>query len=250
MAQVVYDGVFAHFVCLHAAAVSLFALADVREPHRVGDHLDAGESAPDQRLGRFVPGAAVVQHDAADFQIGHLAVEQHERDVLAGDVADDLVRAFARNHDQAVDALVAEDLDQILQLLRILVGAAEQHGVLMFICVVFDAPGDVGEELVRNVRNDDADGVRLAAAQGAGGVVGLVIEFLRDLQNALGRFLVHAVGLLAVGLVVHHERDQGDRNSRLRGYIFYGDSLRAHIFCDFLQYLGFSVTFANVIKTF
>ena len=122
--------------------------------------------------------------------------------------------------------------------------------VFMFICVVFDAPGDVGEELVRDVRNDDADGVRLAAAQGAGGVVGLVIEFLRDLQNALGRFLVHAVGLLAVGLVVHHERDQGDRNSRLRGYIFYGDSLRAHIFCDFLQYLGFSVTFAKVIKTF
>ena len=152
--------------------------------------------------------------------------------------------------DEDVDALVAEDLDQILQLLRILVGAAEQHGVLMFICVVLYAPGDVGEELVRDVRNDDADGVRLAAAQGAGGVVGLVIEFLRDLQNALGRFLVHAVGLLAVGLVVHHERDQGDRNSRLRGYIFYGDSLRAHIFCDFLQYLGFSVTFANVIKTF
>ena len=46
--------------------------------------------------------------------------------------------------------------------------------------------------------------LRLATAQGAGGVVGLVIEFLRDLQNALGRFLVHAVGLLAVGLVVHH----------------------------------------------
>ena len=44
----------------------------------------------------------------------------------------------------------------------------------MFICVVLDAPGDVGEELVRDVRNDDADGVRLAAAQGAGGVVGPV----------------------------------------------------------------------------
>lgn len=167
-----------------------------------------------------------------------------------GDVADDFVRALARNDYQAVDALVAEDLDQILQLLRILVGAAEQHGVLMFICVILDAPGDVGEELVRDVRNDDADGVRLAAAQGAGGVIGLVVKLLSDFQNALGGFLVHPVGILAVGLVVHHERDQGDRNACLRGYIFYGNSFRAHIFGVFLQYLGFSVTFAKVIKTF
>ena len=250
MAQVVYGGVFAFPVRQHAAAVALFALADVREAHRVGDHLDAGESAPDQRLGRFVPGAAVVQHDAADLQVGHLAVEQHERNVLVGDVADDFICAFARNDHQTVDTLVAEDLDQVLELLRILVRTAEQHGILIFIGVILDAPGDVGEKLVRDVRNDDADGVRFAAAQGACGVIGLIVKLLCDLQDTLGGFLVHAVGILAVGLVVHHERDQGDRNTRLGGYIFYGYPLCPHIFCDFLQYLGFSVTFAKVIKTF
>jgi len=33
--------------------------------------------------------------------------------------------------------------------------------------MVLDAPGNVGEELVRDVRNDDADGVGLTAAQAA-----------------------------------------------------------------------------------
>ena len=75
-----------------------------------------------------------------------------------------------------------------------LAGSLLQHSELMRdLSLIHISPGEVGEELVRDVRNDDADGVRLAAAQGAGGVVGLVIEFLRDLQNALGRFLVHAV---------------------------------------------------------
>ena len=78
----------------------------------------------------------------------------------------------------------------------------------MFICAVFDAAGDVGEKLVGDVRYDYPDGVRLAAAKRACRIVGLVVKLFGDLQNPLRRLFVDAVGLLAVGLVVHHERDQ------------------------------------------
>ena len=75
----------------------------------------------------------------------------------------------------------------------------------MFICAVFDAAGDVGEKLVRDVRYDYPDGVRLAAAKRACRIVGLVVKLFGDLQNPLRRLFVDAVGLLAVGFVVHDE---------------------------------------------
>ena len=189
----------------HAEAVALFALPDVGQVHRVGDHFDPRETLTDQRLSGFDAGAPVVEYDAAQFGVRHFAVEQYDGDILQGDIADNFIGTFAGDDDQPVDALVAENLDQVFEFLRIFVRTAEQYGILMFICAVFDAAGDVGEKLVGDVRYDYPDGVRLAAAKRTCGIVGLVVKLFGDLQNPLRRLFVDAVGLLAVGFVVHDE---------------------------------------------
>ena len=92
----------------HAEAVALFALPDVGQVHRIGDHFDPRETLTDQRLSGFDAGAPVVEYDAAQFGVRHFAVEQYDGDILQGDIADNFIGTFAGDDDQSVDALVAE----------------------------------------------------------------------------------------------------------------------------------------------
>ena len=109
----------------------------------------------------------------------------------------------------------------------------------MFIGPVFDTAGDVGEKLVRDVRNDHPDGVRLAAAEHPRRVVGLVVELVGYFQDALRGLSVDPVVLLPAVPVAHHERYQGDGYARFRsnvldGYLACRHNLRC--FCKIGKY--------------
>ena len=71
------------------------------------------------------------------------------------------------------------------------------------------------KKFIGNIRNDDPDGACLAAPQGTGGIIGLVIEAFGHFKDTFGGLLIYPIGLLPV-LVAHDKRHEGYRNSRFR----------------------------------
>ena len=120
---------------------------------------------------------------------------------------DEFLGSCARYDYQTVDSSVDKYLDKVFEFGRILVRRSEDNGIVVFVRAVLDAPRYVGKKLVRYVRKHDADGIGLAAAQCARGIVGVIVEPFGDLEYAARSLFADLVKpLIGILTLIAHDK--------------------------------------------
>jgi hypothetical protein len=159
----------------------------------------------------------VVDGDRAQRPGGRPAVDQDDRGAAALQSGQPLVGARDRRDQDALDPVLFQQLQVTRLPVQLLVAVAQDDGQAGHARLVLDAPGDVGEERVRHVRHDQADGAAAARAQLPGRLIPDEPQRLdRRVHPVPGR-PGHDVG------PVEHIGDGAHRNAGLRGHILDAD---------------------------
>lgn len=211
-------------VAAHGLAIAPFALRKARNTQRVGDHLDTAVTVLVEVFHAHPPGPLVVQHHAPDIESRDVAVEQHGGNAGVERLAEHLLAARTGRDDQPFDAVADEGVDDVVELLGIFVRTAEQYRIIVVVRDVLDVAGDIGEELVGDVRRHHADRIEASAAQTRRSLVGAVPQPFGHLRDAAGRILVDVAVQIPFGVAlgVHHQRHERNGDARLPGDVAYG----------------------------
>lgn len=151
---------------------------------------EAGKVADDGESAMVVIGT-----DEISFEGGERGIHADEGDAGAAETEEDVVALMAvgdRKHDNAGDAVFAEEGDAASFFFLIVVGLAEEDLVARGVGGGFDATNDLGVIGIGEVRDENADDARAVAFECAGGVVGVVVKFLCDAEDASTGFGVVA----------------------------------------------------------
>ena len=194
----------------HRGFVPLLPIADIRQPHGIGDHRHTLIARFHQMLHGHCRRFLIVQHHTAYFRIVDRTVDQHQRNIEAVNLFDISFGAFARNKDQSVHALAQKYFDHIAELVRILVRTAENNGIIKTGGIVLDFPAYLCKKAVRDIGNNHTDRPRTSAPQTSGRIIRLIVEFVSHFPNAFGHLIAYAI---TFPLIIHDERHQRYRNS-------------------------------------
>ena len=237
-------------VAAHGLAVAPFALRKARNTQRVGDHLDTAVTVLVEVFHAHPPGPLVVQHHAPDVESRDVAVEQHGGNAGVERLAEHLLAARTGRDDQPFDAVADEGVDDVVELLGIFVRTAEQYRIIVVVRDVLDVAGDIGEELVGDVRRHHADRIEASAAQTRRSLVRAVPQPFGHLRDAAGRILVDVAVQIPFGVAlgVHHQRHERNGDARLPGDVAYG--YFSHDFGFAVLSLRKSMKRFNKIQTF
>ena len=123
------------------------------------------------------------------------------------------MRLAGGDQEQAVDLLGEQDVEVARLLRGIAVGVADDGAVAALEHVVLEAAGEVAEEGIGDVGDDDAGRVRAAATHAAGKGIGSVTQLVDGGLYPLGS------GGVDVARAVDHVRDGRGRDSGALGDI-------------------------------
>ena len=175
----------------------------------------------DQIAGGHVAAHLVVEHHLVALESLNGTVDHYGRD---GQVAD----FFAQG--AVVGELVAHDQEdainaarhQLAQQLQIVIGASARAGneerIAVLAAALFQATGERGKKAALDVRDDKAQGARLAHDQAARDLVGNIVVARRDLFDELAVFFRDATGP-----IIEHKRDRRGGKPHLLGDLLEGD---------------------------
>ena len=149
------------------------------------------------------------------------AVEEYDGDTVFFEGSEMVVGGGigAEGDDKAVDAVVLHGGDDHTFALSIVPGLADEDVVFVVGGYLFDAVDGFVEELLFQVGQDYADGGRLALFEEDGGLVGFVVQLLRQLLHP--RFRPQA----DARMVMEGPADGGDRHVELFGDLLDGGEL-------------------------
>ena len=175
----------------------------------------------DQIASGHVATHLVVEHHLVALEPLNGTVDHYGRD---GQVAD----FFAQG--AVVGELVAHDQEdainaarhQLAQQLQIVIGASTRAGneecIAILAAALFQATGERGKKAALDVRDDKAQGARLAHDQAARDLVGNIVVARRDLFDELAVFFRDATGP-----IIEHKRDRRGGKPHLLGDLLEGD---------------------------
>ncbi len=157
-------------------------------------------------------GAAIGAY-AGGVDTGHGAVQQHQRGAGGDDLAEHRRAGAGRADQQTVDPAVEQGADVVVLLCGALTGIADDQAVAEAAGLVLDGVGQLGEEGVGEVADDQAEGAGPGGAQRAGDVVGAVAQLLHGGEHPLA-------GLRDRAVAVEDAGDRGDGDPRPLCHIF------------------------------
>ncbi|MNP02960.1 hypothetical protein D3C76_948270 [compost metagenome] len=166
--------------------------------------------------GEALAGVAVVADHRAEALRIELAVDGDHRHPFGEPEQLAVVAAQATGDDQRIAAPRAEQVEHLLFAFRLVVGAGDQQLVAAGAGALFEQLGELGIAGVLQVREDEAEGAGLPAAQAGGLLVGVVAVFLDHRAHAFHRGAADAPLL---GLAIDHVAGGGDGNAGQTGDI-------------------------------
>ena len=156
-----------------ARQVAGAAVGHGAEVRRAADVADAAVAKVEQMACGQIAAGDVVDVGTVDGRIGHVAVDDDDRDVAGAQVGGEFCLVAGGDQQDAVDLFLDEQV-QVEQLAGgVAVRVTENDAVARGEAGVLDAAADLGEEGVGAVGDDHAQGVGAFAAQRAGKGVGL-----------------------------------------------------------------------------
>ena len=178
---------------------------------------DAGSTGGDEVFGGEDADLVVVRADEVGVEVGVGSIEQDEGRALLGDPAEVDGGGLAGGYDEGVEAIGHEVLDLGLFEGGVAVGGGDDEEEVVLAELGGEGLGDLSEEGVDEVGDDEADEFAVAGDEGAGHEVGAVVE-LFDAREDLVPCLDGDVGMVAEGL---GDGDDGDSESL--GDVFHAD---------------------------
>ena len=188
---------------------------------RVNQAGNATVTLLDQIAGGHVATHLVVEHHLVALEPLNGTVDHHGRDRQMADFfAQGAVVGELVAHDQE-DAINAARY-QLTQQLQIVIGASARAGneerIAVLAAALFQATGERGKKAALDVRDDKAQGARLAHDQAARDLVGNIVVARRDLFDELAVFFRDATGP-----IIEHKRDRRGGKPHLLGDLLEGD---------------------------
>jgi len=129
----------------------------------------------------------VIRADEVGIEAWEGGVDADERDAAAAEAQEDVAALAAvgdREHDDAIDAVLAEEGDAAGLFVFFIVGLAEEDVVAGVVGGGFDAMDDVWEIGVGEIGDEDTDHAGAPALEGAGSVMGVVVKFFCGAEDA------------------------------------------------------------------
>ena len=192
-----------------------------------------------RQIAHAVPGAAVQPRldDRRTRQVLIVTVLQHHhRNAHVGEPADIGFRDAQRTDDDAV-ALAADDL--LHKIIVVPVGDQADE-IALVIDIVVHHGDQLAEMLGADVVRDEHDMIGLFPFQRTGDAVGVVVELLHRLQNALPLVLVH------IAVVVQYIRDDRFAHAGPLGDVFSGNHPSGHFLpapSQILAFVSYSISY-------
>ena len=175
----------------------------------------------DEELDCFAGAAVHIGIDLIELGEGRYAVKEDEGDVIAFEGGEMIVGGGvgAQGGDDPVDAVILHRGNDLAFPVDIVPGLADEDVVFVVGGYLFDAVDGFGEEFLFQVGEDYADGGRLALFEEDGGLVGFVVQLLRQLLHP------HFRPQADTRMVMEGPADGGDRHIELFGDLLDGGKL-------------------------
>ena len=167
---------------------------------RSGQHGDSLVSKGDQVAGECTrPGERVTDY-TVNIPAGDLPVDDYRWRISGAQQRQVVAVGTKRGNHHAIDALADHHVEITKLFGGVFVGVAEEDGVAVTLCGIFDTAGDRGPERVLDIRQNQCEGVGSFGAQTLGDAAGHIAQFFDGPLDAL---LGHSVD---VADAVEHPR--------------------------------------------
>jgi hypothetical protein len=156
-----------------------------------GDVGDALASDVDEVAGGHLAHHDVVGADEVGGEVREVAIKEKVGRAFIAKLVEVFEAGLAGSDEENVDSATEEGANFLALDLGILLGGGEDEGAVAGAQHAAERFGELGEEGMGEVGDDEADGVGFSTGETAGEHVGLIVQLLHALEHALACFFTN-----------------------------------------------------------